>query len=158
MREIFLGGIAIFLVICLIYFSKSAMPQPVESTAVLPERHTYQTFQGNVKTFELADLWILSNPAERNLESLLAFVKARSGGLHYSYVEHTKKQKNREEILFGIYMRINAEGVFDSVSVAFTESKNASFATDVSKYIKENWRYRRASDKTELILPIRFKP
>lgn len=162
-RELCLSLLAIALVVGYFLFFKPSLPKPVEEPQTLPEKRAYQVFVGNVEPFELSDLWVLSNPAGRDLEPILEFIRARSGGLHYIYRDYVKKQlgktgKVKDEILFGIYMRIDSAGVFDSVSVTFTETKNASLAASVSKHIKENWRYKRAASKTELILPIRFKP
>ncbi len=125
-------------------------------------------FTGSVQPFELEDLWILENVGKRNPESLLAFFKARSLGLHFLYEKNKRllkirKKKNASSqqlkndcTILGIYMHIAQTGTFDSVSVVFSETKNARLATDVVEYIQKFWHYRPAAQATDLIMPIRF--
>lgn len=149
--------LAVLCASALFLYSKQEVAREQPILEPVPETHKYETFSGNVVPFELADLWVLSNDGSRSLESLLQFFNARAGGLHFEYRSYAKKNKIDDELMLGIFMRINAEGIFDSTAVSFTESQNAELANRIVDYIRDNFRYRKATGSTQLILPIRFK-
>lgn len=149
--------LAVLCAVALLLYSRQGAVKEQDSMSPVPETRKYETFSGSVVPFELSDLWVLGNSGNRSLESLLQFFNARAGGLHFEYRSYAKKNKVDDDLMLGIFMRINADGVLDSTAVSFTESKNAELANRIAVHVKENFRYRKAPGSTELILPIRFK-
>lgn len=115
--------------------------------------------QGSIEPFLEKDMWIISNEAQRSSENLLKYFNARRPELQILYFKEIprKVRKNLSTFTVGIYMRIDREGVLDSVDVSFSESNSSKFALACARHIQKYWRYKKARAPTEVILSIRFR-
>lgn len=110
-------------------------------------------FHGRLSPLSISDIYVVENSAERDVDNLLKYFQGRSSSLHYLYEKvYPKRKRLKEDLLIGLWVRVDADGFFRDVKVRFSNEENNALAKPLIRFIEKDWRYKKVVEGTTTVL------
>jgi hypothetical protein len=79
--------------------------------------------------------------------------------LHYLFQTKVPRSKrNKEDLLIGLLVEIDQEGVFKNAKILFNSAKNSEMNKPLVQFVEKYWRYKRAENGSTIILiPLQWR-